>query len=263
MDEKAALEGVKKYGPSAGGKAMMDFEYQHAQEAIKTGLYVTYFSEAKKHECGRVGSLSLCYCGHKYAEHNIMVTKKKMSTKCASCVCKQFRFIPQRPEECGMWWLPRRKEFKVSEWKAKCKCGHSHSSHSANVPMKCSECGCFDFYSDFACISCDCRWEDHITLFEFEHDRLMEGKKVGEDYLPLKEHDELHNLVFKADRDNLPNYNRPARKATKKVENTLPRPQIQEKNKKVLKPSLEKEPSPKMQMQAPLKSKPNPYKKKF
>ena len=39
---------------------------------------------------------------------------------------------------------------------------------------------------------------------------MMQGKPIGEDYLPLKrESEELHNLVFKTDRNALPNYNRP------------------------------------------------------
>ena len=190
----------------------MDFEYVHATEAIESGIYCTYYSEAKKFECGRDGSKSLCFCGHKYANHDVQITKKKESSKCKDCICKRFRFVPQRPEECGQWWLPRRKEFKMSEWRAKCKCGHGHDQHKPNS-LKCRTCSCFKFYCDFACISCDCRWEDHETIFEFEHDRMMEGKPIGEDYLPLKrESEELHKLVFKTDRNALPNFNRPAPK---------------------------------------------------
>eukprot|EP01019_Chilodonella_uncinata_P003927 GABU01004813.1.p2 GENE.GABU01004813.1~~GABU01004813.1.p2 ORF type:complete len:155 (-),score=11.93 GABU01004813.1:436-831(-) len=100
---------------------MMDFEFLHANEAVKSGLYVTYYSDAKKIECGRVGSKSKCFCGHLYAEHDVMALKKKITSKCKNCPCKDFKFIPTRPEECGMYWLPRRKEFKVSEWKPKCK----------------------------------------------------------------------------------------------------------------------------------------------
>ena len=46
MGEQAVLDGVKKFGPSAGGKAM-DFEFVNAQEAIESGIYVTYWSDAK------------------------------------------------------------------------------------------------------------------------------------------------------------------------------------------------------------------------
>lgn len=210
MGEEAVLEGVKKYGPSAGGKAMMDFEFQHAKEALESGLYVTYYCDAKKHECGRVGSQSLCFCGHMFPEHDIKVTKKKQSSQCTQCPCKVFAWVPRRPEECGMWWLPRRKGFKVSEWAAKCKCKLPHYDHRPERPYrsKPGKGGCNAFIGDFACISCDSRWEDHIVLYEFEHDRMMEGKKIGEDFLPLNQNKELHNLVFNTDRKELPNYNR-------------------------------------------------------
>ena len=71
MAEEDVLENVKKFGPSAGGKAMMDFEYQNAKEAIDSGVYVTYWSDKKNHECARVGSKSMCFCGHKYTEHAV------------------------------------------------------------------------------------------------------------------------------------------------------------------------------------------------
>lgn len=186
MNADAVLAGVKEFGPSAGGAKMIDNEKLHADEAIKSGLYVTYFNNIKNHECMRVGSKSKCFCGHFYSAHKLTITgkKKNISNPCEKCVCKRFQWIPTRPEECGMYWLPRRKEFKLSEWRVKCKCKHEHDLHKPNVPSRCqkSGCNCFEFYSDFACISCDGRWEDHETLYEFEHDRMMDKKPVGYEY---------------------------------------------------------------------------------
>lgn len=123
-----------------------------------------------------------------------------------------------------MYWLPRRKDFKLSEWRAKCKCKHAHDEHLPNVPKKCKKCGCFDFYSDFACISCDGRWEDHVTLYEFEHDRIQAGKKVGYDFEPLSMNTELHGLMFDPNqRKMLPNNNRPAPKK-KSITNNSKKP---------------------------------------
>lgn len=135
-----------------------------------------------------------------------MALKKKITSKCKNCPCKDFKFIPTRPEECGMYWLPRRKEFKVSEWKPKCKCKQPHDAHKPVAPFMGP--GCNGFYSDFACIACDCRWEDHSTLFEYEDERRMQGKKVGKEYLPLSMNKELQDLVFHTDRKALPNNNR-------------------------------------------------------
>lgn len=100
---------------------MMDWEFTHANEAIDSGFYVTYYNENKKSECSRVGSSSLCFCGHFYRDHKQDAFKKKRDTGCLNCLCKSFAFIPQRPEEIGEWWLPRRKEFNIKTWRAKCK----------------------------------------------------------------------------------------------------------------------------------------------
>ena len=71
------------------------------------------------------------------------------------------RFVPTRPEECGMYWLPRRKDFDVTKWRAPCKCNHTHEDHNPNPPFKCGSCQCYSFNSYFACISCDQSWENH------------------------------------------------------------------------------------------------------
>ena len=167
---------------------------------------MTYYCGKKRQECGRVGSKSLCFCGHKYAQHAVQASKKRVSSKCEACPCKEFKNVPQRAEECGMYWLPRRKDFKQSEWRAKCKCKLPHDQHSPLPPYTAK--GCQGFYSDFACISCDCRWEDHETLFEFEDERRAQQKKVGQAFVPLSMNQELHELVFNTDRKALPQYNR-------------------------------------------------------
>ena len=55
-----------------------------------------------------------------------MLYGKKKNMSCQECVCKEYKFIPTRPEECGMWWLPRRKDFDLKKWRPSCKCKHSH-----------------------------------------------------------------------------------------------------------------------------------------
>lgn len=226
MGEEQVLDNLKQYGPSAGGEAMMNFENQHAQEALESGIYVSYFNQSKNIECARVGSKSKCFCGHKYADHALICTKKKLANPCKNCPCKMFANIPQRPEECGMYWLPRRKNFKVSEWRAKCKCDNGHDLHTPNYPRTMKKGGCSGFWSDFACISCDGRWEDHETIYEFEHDRLAAGKKVGPDYCPLSMNKELQGLMFDPEqRKTLPNYNRPAPKKKAIMSNKQPQGQ--------------------------------------
>ena len=60
------------------------------------------------------------------AAHKKVLMKKKLHTDCEKCECKQFKWIPRRPEEVGMYWLVRRKGFDVTKWRAPCKCKHGH-----------------------------------------------------------------------------------------------------------------------------------------
>jgi hypothetical protein len=116
----------------------MTWEFNHANKAIKTGLYVTWISDDAKEDCFRVGADSKCFCGHLYKAHKIDIGDKRQKTPCGSCKCSEFKFIPRRPEEVGMWWLPRRKGFNVHQWRAPCKCKHGHDSHGETRPHKCS-----------------------------------------------------------------------------------------------------------------------------
>ena len=49
----------------------------------------------------------------------------------------------------------------------------------------------FRFISNFACLSCDGKWEEHVTLYEDEEIRKELGKTVGEDYYPLADVPEI------------------------------------------------------------------------
>lgn len=184
---------------------MMDNEYVHAEESIQTGIYVpraptqiTYANPAKKSECTRVGKASRCFCGHLMTVHNGQYFGKKFNTACKNCPCKKFKFVPTRPEECGMYWLPRRKDFNVHTWRPPCKCKHHCEEHDANYPLRCRSCtNCQGFNSNFACISCDDLWENHEVLYETADERKVAGKPVGKDYLPLATHTNIQRLVFK------------------------------------------------------------------
>lgn len=63
----------------------------------------------------------MCFCRHFYKDHKNNAFSKKTNTSCEFCPCKKFAFVPQRPEEVGEWWLPRRKDFDINKWRAKCK----------------------------------------------------------------------------------------------------------------------------------------------
>jgi hypothetical protein len=46
-------------------------------------------------------------------------------------------------------------------------------------------CGCRGFISDFCCIGCDGKFEDHETLWETERERQQLRKSIRMEYLPL------------------------------------------------------------------------------
>jgi len=150
------LQCMQQLGPAPGAKKIMQWEFTHANESFESGVYVTWLSPAAKEDCFRIGSNSKCFCGHLFKSHDKTFGKNgRLKNNCEKCKCAGFRFIPRRPEELGQWWLPRRKGFNINTWRPSCTCKHTHEEHSAVRPHKCTKCGCYDFMSDFCCISCD------------------------------------------------------------------------------------------------------------
>jgi len=88
--------------------------------------------------------------------------------------------MPQRPEEVGEFWLPKRKGFDVRNWRPKCRCGHSHEDHDfgafllLSIGLKIK--GTPYDPNSFQCRAC---------VWETEEERQKEGKVVGTDYMPL------------------------------------------------------------------------------
>ena len=56
---------------------------------------------------------------------------------------------------------------------------------------KCKECACGKFISNFACLSCDGKWEEHITVYEDEELRKELDKPVGDQFYPLSDVPEI------------------------------------------------------------------------
>jgi hypothetical protein len=184
-----------------GTNQMMENERLHAEEAIDSGIYITWSSSLssnnKKIECFRIGSNSMCICNHGFNSHEKILSKKKQSSKCKSCKCKAFTYVPLFPEEIGEYWLPHRKDFKYSSWKAKCKCNHTWNEHSAELFLSCLRCNCFKLDSNFCCVVCDKFWQDHEMQWELEHERYMEGKPIGQEFVPFNEMPEMCNILYK------------------------------------------------------------------
>jgi len=191
---EAVLAGLNQHGAAVGAKKMMQWEFRHAKVALKTGIYVTLYNDDRKHECTRLGKFSRCFCNHLYAKHKLKVLKKgrfgKNPCEEEGCKCANYNYMFRRPEEIGQYFLTRRKGFDVNEWRPLCSCKHPHAVHDP-VRTKCKECACRKFISNFACLSCDGKWEEHIVLYEDEELRKELGKPVGEAFYPLADVPEI------------------------------------------------------------------------
>jgi len=190
----AVLAALNQHGAAVGAKKMMLWEFKHAREALKTGVYVTLYNDDRKHECARLGKLSRCFCNHLYGKHKLKVMKNgrfgKNPCEENGCKCVNYKYMFRRPEEIGQYFLTRRKGFDVTEWRPLCSCKHPHAVHDP-VRTRCKECGCGKFLSNFACLSCDGKWEEHLTLYEDEELRKELGKPVGEAFYPLADVPEI------------------------------------------------------------------------
>ncbi|CDW88981.1 UNKNOWN [Stylonychia lemnae] len=196
-NEQTILQCVQQIGPAVGAQQMLKWEFKHAQEAIDSGVYITWVcDDQSKGDCFRIGSQSNCFCGHRFSSHELIL-KKAQKTNCKDCKCAEFKFMPRRPEEIGQGHLPRRKGFDINVWRPSCKCKHTHEQHTPVKPFKCKACGCGQFVSDFACINCEMKYEDHFTVFELEKERKAAKKAIREDFMPLATSPEIQQEVMK------------------------------------------------------------------
>jgi len=184
---EAVLAGLNQHGASIGAKKMMRWEFRHAKDALKSGIYVTLYNDDRKYECSRIGKLSRCFCNHLYAKHKLKKLKNgrfgKNPCQEENCKCGNYVFMYRRPEEIGQYFMTRRKGFDINDWRPLCGCKHPHAVHDP-VKTKCKECACRKFISDFACLSCDGKWEEHLVLYEDEEWRKELKKTCGGSFLP-------------------------------------------------------------------------------
>ena len=200
MTGRVLVNTVKYNRMTKGTQGMMDNERLHAQEAIESGIYVnwsTISQGGKTVDCFRIGSNSMCICGHGFPCHDKILTKKKFSNKCNKCKCKAFKYIPVYPEEIGEYWIPFQKNFSYQTYKVKCKCKHTWNEHDGSGYYNCKKCGCGEFNSAFCCAVCNKFWQDHEMTYETEDERRMNGKPVREDFIPFNEMPEMYDALYK------------------------------------------------------------------
>lgn len=122
---------VSSFGPAPGGQFCIVKETLAASESIESGIYISWMPHPsckisaecsneirnRTGQCCRIGNSAVCICGHSLSNHERLKYKLNSFSyikppKCEKCRCAGFNYCPTRPEECGQWWLPRRKDFK-------------------------------------------------------------------------------------------------------------------------------------------------------
>ena len=135
----ATVQGIRQAaatsGIAPGPREIFQAETSAAHDSIASQLYVIFKPNPYAHlgacasedvrngtgQCCRIGVLSVCSCGHQLKDHQPAKIPKSggyiKPPGCKSCRgCRGFAYVPFRPEECGQWWLPRRRDFNLKEW---------------------------------------------------------------------------------------------------------------------------------------------------
>lgn len=139
-------------------------------------------------QCCRVGEDSLCACGHPLSTHESCKIPKRPGyikpPKCSACKrCTGFTYLPMYPEECGQWWLRRRRDFNIVDWRRRVRTNPE----------------------EYACIGCNLKLSDHETLFETKEMRAHRGAPVDDSYIPLNDYrTERAALSGSDDHDSMP-----------------------------------------------------------
>lgn len=207
VDVQEIEKNISVHGVTPGGSSMMKAEAAAANESILSGLYVSWsphpsirltsgaFQGIKDgtDQCCRVGGQSRCLCGHSLASHKSCDVPRKISyikpPSCSTCKCSGYSYCPARPEECGQWWLPRRKDFDIKEWRKVSKICSICSFRRFRITMT-------RFTSpsiqrirekphEYVCIGCEQKVSDHETVFESRKMRVERGAAVDSSYIPL------------------------------------------------------------------------------
>ena len=95
-DVQAYLDYYNIVGDDDGGKMMTEQEFEAYKKKVASTranhLYV-YYTNAKGEECKAIGPSSLCFCKHRYRNHNFDNIKSK-KVNCKNCKCPMFNYIP-------------------------------------------------------------------------------------------------------------------------------------------------------------------------
>ena len=161
-DVQAYLDYYNIVGDDDGGKMMTEAEFEAYKKKVAYAranhLYVFYVN-SKGLECKSIGPSSMCFCKHRFRNHNFDNIKTK-KVNCKNCKCQMFNYIPVH-----------------GSLDIKCGCHHSYEDHDPNTKKCLKGCKCVKFSSNY---TCDCRlpYDMHHTQIETREERMKAGKNV-------------------------------------------------------------------------------------
>ena len=186
------IENIEKIKKSKkllkGVKNLIIDQIENAEESIRTGIYITLCSNinGNRNECYKIGLKNKCICGHKFDDHENQIYPS-LITKCHSCICNKFTYIPIYPEETNKYFLTYYNHFNYDFWTCQCKCNHGFNSHNVNNHYMCDLCNCNFFSSNFKCAVCNKFLEEHKLIYEKEIERKILGYSYANDYYPFNQ----------------------------------------------------------------------------
>ena len=161
-DVQAYLDYYNIVGDDDGGKMMTEKEFEAYKKKVAYAranhLYV-FYANSRGEECKSIGPSSLCFCKHRYRNHNFDNIKNK-KVNCKNCKCPLFNYVPIH-----------------GSMDLKCSCHHSFEDHDP-VTKKCTKgCSCKKFSSNYTC-DCGLPYDQHHTEIETREERIKLGKNI-------------------------------------------------------------------------------------
>jgi len=164
----AYFEYYQMVGESDNGRLMAEADYEALRQKAadpSRRLWVHWVQEDSGLECKAIGPSSLCFCEHRYREHNWAdyPETRKLECKMAGCPCAAFHYVPVRGSG----------DLKCSS------CRQSFRDHDKKTKMCSGSKGrSARFTSSYSC-SCNSTYDRHATVVQTNAEREEAGKATG------------------------------------------------------------------------------------
>lgn len=135
-------------------------------------LYVNWRCSSSGLDCRAVGPQSMCFCGHRYNEHDWSAFEtRQVGCKMPGCSCKCFGYVPVRGSQDLICSQCKRSysEHRPDDHGCPGICEPVSAGASQSAPRV--------FKSSYTC-SCQVTYNNHTTVFESRQERELSGRQV-------------------------------------------------------------------------------------